>query len=84
MSAYKKNPGGKSFLTKMPESRDVLNHLSINLSKCVKKTASYVPIITIYLLLARNYHGELPTLPGIYFSKCFREVEKTRGKVNFR
>ena len=29
--------------------------------------------ITIYLLVARIYEGELSTLPGIYFPECFRD-----------
>ena len=37
---------------------------------CTLKTCS---IITIYLLVARIYKGELSTLQGIYFTECFRD-----------
>ena len=41
-------------------------------------TSKYAAIIqsmtiTIYLLVARLYKGELSTLPGIYFPECFRD-----------
>ena len=49
------------------------------------KTETILQSLTIYLLVARIYKGELSTLPGIYFSECFRDFlmkfqpERIRG-----
>ena len=37
------------------------------------KNEEKIKRITIYLLVARIYKGELSTLPGIYFPECFRD-----------
>ena len=45
---------------------DIGSYLTIYLARAVS--------LTIYLLIARIYKGELSTLPGIYFSECFRDL----------